>query len=660
MRARIAHHPWTSNHRTTVIEVGAMGAHGEVPHRARGRAGGPAPGVGYALLTGMMRSWFGGRPGAALAAGRRRRQRQLRRQLAGRPARGIKDALTRHHPRRAHHGRRRLLAARRAAGLDRRLPRPSSRAARCSARMRTEAPGAPSWSMTPELPSGRVHVTRDQRVERRRSRSGRSCSCTTCATSASARRRPATSCSLSFFVLACGAALITVIAARFAWRDWTDELRQALSGDAKGAFQPLVRDVRALVERLAQEREREARGGRGARSACARRCSQHLHGERIVDPRQPRALHPRAKTRRRHPRCIHPASGLVTALEPVMRACSGVVGRARQRHRRSRDRRRQRPRRGAARRGARTCCAASGSPRRKRTATTTASPTRACGRSATSPTRGPIFRAEDWEHYRRGQPAVRRRGVRGGRLATIPIVLVQDYHFALAPRDDPRAPAARDDHHVLAHPVAERRALRHLPVARGAARGPARLAASSASTPSCTATTSSTRSTRSWRRASIARRHAVVQRRRAARWCARTRSRSSGRSAGSTTPPPVAECRAERARASSACAPDALLGVGVDRLDYTKGIEERLLRGRARCSSATPSLRGRFTFVQLAAPSRTEIERYRELNERVEALADADQRSASAPAATGPSSCCARTTSRRRSSATTAPPTSAT
>jgi Glycosyltransferase family 20 len=40
------------------------------------------------------------------------------------------------------------------------------------------------------------------------------------------------------------------------------------------------------------------------------------------------------------------------------------------------------------------------------------------------------------------------------------------------------------------------------------------------------------------------------------------------------------------------------------------------------CSSATPKLRGRFTFAQLAAPSRTRIARYQELNDRVEALAN--------------------------------------
>jgi trehalose 6-phosphate synthase len=65
---------------------------------------------------------------------------------------------------------------------------------------------------------------------------------------------------------------------------------------------------------------------------------------------------------------------------------------------------------------------------------------------------------------------------------------------------------------------------------------------------------------------------------------------------------------------------DALLGVGVDRLDYTKGLEERLLAVE-RLLERAPAMRGRFVFVQLAAPSRTEIERYRQLQQDVEALA---------------------------------------
>jgi trehalose 6-phosphate synthase len=82
--------------------------------------------------------------------------------------------------------------------------------------------------------------------------------------------------------------------------------------------------------------------------------------------------------------------------------------------------------------------------------------------------------------------------------------------------------------------------------------------------------------------------------------------------------PPATDCR-RTIFAELGLGPDALLGVGVDRLDYTKGIEERLLAVE-RSLERFPDLRGRFTFVQLAAPSRTLIETYRELNERVEVL----------------------------------------
>jgi trehalose 6-phosphate synthase len=87
----------------------------------------------------------------------------------------------------------------------------------------------------------------------------------------------------------------------------------------------------------------------------------------------------------------------------------------------------------------------------------------------------------------------------------------------------------------------------------------------------------------------------------------------------SAAAPPVSECRRSVA-AELGLAADALLGVGVDRLDYTKGIEERFLAVE-RTLERFPHLQGRFTFVQLAAPSRTLIGHYRALDERVEALA---------------------------------------
>jgi len=83
--------------------------------------------------------------------------------------------------------------------------------------------------------------------------------------------------------------------------------------------------------------------------------------------------------------------------------------------------------------------------------------------------------------------------------------------------------------------------------------------------------------------------------------------------------PPAADCR-RKVVERLGLGPDALIGVGVDRLDYTKGIEERFLAVE-RALERFPWLVGRFTFVQLGAPSRTLIERYRALDERVEALA---------------------------------------
>ena len=65
----------------------------------------------------------------------------------------------------------------------------------------------------------------------------------------------------------------------------------------------------------------------------------------------------------------------------------------------------------------------------------------------------------------------------------------------------------------------------------------------------------------------------------------------------------------------------AFMGVGVDRIDYTKGIPERF-RGLERFFETYPSYRGEFTFVQIGAPSRSEIRRYHDLMVEVEQEAD--------------------------------------
>jgi trehalose-6-phosphate synthase/uncharacterized membrane protein affecting hemolysin expression len=63
------------------------------------------------------------------------------------------------------------------------------------------------------------------------------------------------------------------------------------------------------------------------------------------------------------------------------------------------------------------------------------------------------------------------------------------------------------------------------------------------------------------------------------------------------------------------------LGVGVERMDYTKGVLERF-HGIERFLEKYPHYQGAFTFVQLGAPSRTHIKRYHDFLAEVEQEAE--------------------------------------
>lgn len=58
------------------------------------------------------------------------------------------------------------------------------------------------------------------------------------------------------------------------------------------------------------------------------------------------------------------------------------------------------------------------------------------------------------------------------------------------------------------------------------------------------------------------------------------------------------------------------MGVGVDRIDYTKGIPERF-RGLESFLEKCPAYKGEFTFVQIGSPSRTQIPRYHDVMQEV-------------------------------------------
>ncbi|MFO0974171.1 MAG: trehalose-6-phosphate synthase [Phycisphaerae bacterium] len=66
---------------------------------------------------------------------------------------------------------------------------------------------------------------------------------------------------------------------------------------------------------------------------------------------------------------------------------------------------------------------------------------------------------------------------------------------------------------------------------------------------------------------------------------------------------------------------DTQVVVGVERIDYTKGLPERL-RAFERFLQKYPHYRGKVTFVLLGAPSRTHLRRYRDLLADLESTAD--------------------------------------
>ena len=66
---------------------------------------------------------------------------------------------------------------------------------------------------------------------------------------------------------------------------------------------------------------------------------------------------------------------------------------------------------------------------------------------------------------------------------------------------------------------------------------------------------------------------------------------------------------------------DQVVAVGVDRVDYTKGIPERL-RAIDRFLERHPEFQQRFVFAQVAAPSRMRIEAYQRINDEINQLVE--------------------------------------
>ena len=416
------------------------------------------------------------------------------------------------------------------------------------------------------------------------------------------------------------ASVLTFAMRRASWTTWTNELRRVVflsfgpdrkSTRATDEFRPLLADVRRLVADLSAERASGAVPWSAERLQHVLR--EHLSGDSVVilANREP-------YSHERRPdgsvAVVHPASGLVTALEPVMRACSGtwVAHGSGSADRESVDR------------DDRVLVPPGEEAYAIRRVWLTKEEEQGyyygfsneglwplCHVAHTRPE----FRAADWLQYVRVN----------GRFAQAvcdevdgadPVVLVQDYHFALAPRMIrerlPKATIITFWH--IPWPNAERFGI--CPREREILEG---LLGSSIigfhTQQHCNNFLDAV--DRSLEARIDRERQAVVVGGREVLVRAYPIS-IDWPNAWAAAAPPADECR-RSVLSELGLHPDAQIGVGVDRLDYTKGIEERL-GAVERALERFPHLRGRFTFVQLAAPSRSVIESYRALNERVEAL----------------------------------------
>jgi trehalose 6-phosphate synthase len=82
----------------------------------------------------------------------------------------------------------------------------------------------------------------------------------------------------------------------------------------------------------------------------------------------------------------------------------------------------------------------------------------------------------------------------------------------------------------------------------------------------------------------------------------------------------VAVCR-ERVRQRLGLAADHKIAVGIERFDYTKGILDRM-QSLDLLLTAHPEWKGKFSFVQVAAPTRSKLAAYAVLQREAVALAD--------------------------------------
>jgi len=419
-------------------------------------------------------------------------------------------------------------------------------------------------------------------------------------------------------------ALITVVVAQLSWRGWVNGVRALLRGEgllspmmpSAPELAPFAADLRARMRDLEDEYRRSA--GPEAEWTAERLRTllrTQLSGDQVivVSNREP-YIHERTAEGVVVKR---PASGLVTAVEPVMRACSGTwvahgSGSADREVVDSADRVRVPPgqddywlRRiwmtaeeeqgyyyGFANEGMWPLCHVAHVR--------------------------PVFRESDWEAYREINQRFADAVVAEARSAD-PVVLVQDYHFALLPamiREKlPQATILTFWHIPWPNPES----FGICPWRREILQG--MLGSTILGFHTRFHCKNFIETVDRYLEARIEHEHSTIAFQEketlvesypiSIEWPG-----DAERATWST----VGECR-QRVIDRLQLPGDVCLAVGVDRFDYTKGILERL-NAVERLLEKWPSWIGRFVFVQVAAPTRSALDEYRSFQERIQRVTE--------------------------------------
>ena len=426
-----------------------------------------------------------------------------------------------------------------------------------------------------------------------------------------------------FATIAAVVALITVVIAELSWRGWVAGIKALISGEGllrspeqvrSPELRPIAKDLQALVRDLEGERRsRDESQVTWGPDALRRILREDLKGDEvlIVSNREP-YIHVRKQNVIEIQR---PASGLVTALEPIMRACSGTwiahgSGSADREAVDASDRVMVPPERPAYR--IRRVWLSKEEEQGYYYGFANEGLWPLCHIAHVRP----IFRAPDWEHYR----TVNRRFadvVVDEASTEDPIVLVQDYHLALLPRlvreRLPQATIITFWHIPWPNPEA----FGILPWREAVLEG--LLGSSILGFHTQFHCNNFLDTVDRFLEARVNRETFTISYSGEPTEVQRYPISIEWPPEALGGEPPVEECRSQ-IRARLGVSPELRLGLGIDRLDYTKGILERFMAVE-RLLELEPHWVGKFSFVQIAAPSRSSIDEYQNFEGKVRALA---------------------------------------